>query len=173
MKEAATALGLLTVVLLQVTAAPLFPLSGAIADLGLLFLATVAVFIGPRWAMVCLPILALLMGFLLSHEPAILILSYLPLLPLAAWLSSAGGPLNRFWQTLVAVGATGVWARTLLATGAMATGADADVAGLLNDVLIPGFVLDLALLAIAYAGCRVLGWEAQRISLRAPGYFSS
>ncbi len=173
MREATAAIGLVLVALLQVTAAPLFPLAGATVDFGLLFLGGVAVFLGPRWAMVCLPILALLMGFLMSHEPATFILAYLPLLPLAAWLSVAGTPLNRFWQTVAAVGVTGLWARSLLAAGAMASGADTDLVGLLTRVLIPGLLLDLVSVSLAYISCRIVGWEPQRISLQAPGYFSS
>ena len=63
MREGAVGLLLLLAALLQVTAAPLFPLSGAVVDFALLSLTLIAVFLGPRWAMVCLPLLALLLGF--------------------------------------------------------------------------------------------------------------
>lgn len=173
MKESVVGVVLLLVVLLQVTAAPLFPLAGAIPDLALLLLATITVFLGPRWGMVCLPIVALLLGFVTSHEPAVFILAYLPLLPLAAWISGAGLPLTRFMQAIAAGALTGVWARTLLAAGAMASGADIAVGGLISAVLIPGLVLDLALLTFAYAGCRVVGWEPRGASLGAQGYFNT
>jgi hypothetical protein len=172
-KESAVGVVLLLAVLLQVTVAPLFPVAGAVPDLTLLMLATVTVFLGPRWGMVCLPIVAVLLGFLTSHEPSVFILAYLPLLPLAAWMSGSGMPPTRFMQAIAAGALTGVWARTLLAAGAMASGADADIPGLIAVVLIPGLVLDLALLALAYAGCRVIGWEPQRASLRPQGYFNS
>lgn len=172
MRELAVGLALLFAVLLQVTAAPLFSLSGSIPDLALLTLATIAVFLGPRWAMVCMPIAALFLGFLTSHEPAVFILAYLPMLPLAAWLA-ATAPLTRFLQTAITVGATGLWARTLLSVGAMASGAAVDVGGLVGWVLLPGLFLDLALLTVAYPTFRVIGWEPKSLALRADGYFSS
>lgn len=173
MKESAVGVALLLVVLLQVTAAPLFSVAGAIPDLALLLLAMITVFLGPRWGMVCLPIVAVLLGFLTSHEPAVFILAYLPLLPAAAWLSGAGLPLTRFMQAIVVGGVTGIWARTLLAVGAMASGADVAIGDLISAVLVPGLVLDLALLTFAYAGCRVVGWEPQGTSLRPQGYFNT
>ena len=171
MRESLVGVVLLLAGLLQVTAAPLFPLGGAISDIGLISLTIIAVFLGPRWAMVCLPLLALLLGALTSHQPATFILAYLPLLPLAAWLS--GSPLNRFTQTLVTGLATGLWARSLVATATMLTGAEADIAGLVSFVLLPGLVFDFALLTSAYAVCRVIGWEPQSLSLRGRGYFTS
>ena len=173
MRESLTGFVLLLVVLLQVTAAPLFPLSGAIPDLPLLLQAIIAVFLGPRWGMVCLPIVAVLLGFLTSHQAAIFIVAYLPLLPQTAWLAESGLPLTRFTQVLTAAAITGIWARTLLAAAAMVNGADADVGGLISVVLVPGLILDLALLTFAYAGCRVVGWEPQGTALRQQGYFST
>jgi len=172
-KESAVGLVLLLVILLQVTAAPLFSFAGAIPDLALLLLVTVTVFLGPRWGMVCLPVVAVLLGFLTSHEPAVFILAYLPLLPLVYWMAGAGLPLTRFMQVIAVGGIIGVWARTLLAIGAMASGADLDVGGLISAVLVPGLALDLALLTLAYAGCRVVGWEPQGASLQPKGYFNT
>ena len=82
-------------------------------------------------------------------------------------------PLTRFLQTGVAVGATGLWARTLLSVGAMASGAAVDIGGLVGWVLLPGLILDLALLTVAYGSFRVIGWEPQRLSLGVEGYFNS
>ena len=74
-------------------------------------LVMVVAFGGPRAAMVAVPVVALSFAFASNRSAALVLLAYLPLLPLAFVLEEGGLPLNRFAQTLVAGVATGLWAR--------------------------------------------------------------
>jgi hypothetical protein len=148
----------------QVTAAPFFMVSAAQADLLLVSLAILLVFQGPKVAMVSLPVIAVLLGFVSDRSPAVLIIALLPLLPLAYWLEEAAPTVARYAQTLFAVGVTGLWARTVLSITVFAQGAPVDVGALIFQVLVPGLILDLTLLSLAYLGCRLLGWEPRSLS---------
>jgi len=157
----------------QVNVSSLFPVSGAVGDLVLVTLALLAVFGSPRLAMVCIPIAALSLGFISDRAPGLLLLGYLPLLPVAFYIEEARLPLNHYARTLVAVLATGLWLRLLLVLGAIASGADAGLGAAVTMVLIPGLFLDFALLSVVYIPLRLVGWNGQGMSLQRGGYYSS
>jgi hypothetical protein len=157
----------------QVTVAPLFPVWNITFDFVLLVLVLVAAFGTPRRAMVCIPVAALAYGFLANREPGLLVLAYLPLLPLGLYLEETRVPLNHFGRTALALVATGAWARLLLVLGAVVGGASANVGFVLFGVVLPGLFLDLALLSLVYLPLRLLGWSGQSMSLSRGGYYSS
>jgi hypothetical protein len=155
---------LLLLACLQVSAVPYFMLSAAQADILLVTLALLLVFQGPRVAMVSLPMIAVFLGFLSDRSPATLILAFLPLLPLAYWLDQSGTPVPRYVQTVFAVGTTGLWARLLLSATNYTQGAQVELGSLFFNILLPGLVLDLALLSLAYLALHLLGWEPRSLS---------
>ncbi len=157
----------------QVTVAPLFPVWGVTFDFVLLTLVLIAAFGSPQRGMLCVPVAALAYGFLSGREPGLLVLCYLPLLPLGLYLEEARIPLNHYARTTIALVATGVWVRLLLVLGAVVGGADATPGLVIADVLLPGAILDFALLGIVYVPLRLLGWSGQGMSLSRGGYYSS
>ena len=157
----------------QVTVAPLFPVGGLTFDFVLLMLVVIAAFGTPRRAMVCVPVAALAYGFLADRAPGLVLLAYLPMLPLGVYLEQSGVPLNHFAQTALAMVATGAWVRLLLVLGAVLGGADGSAGVVLLDFILPGIFLDFALLCVVYVPLRLLGWSVQGMSLQRGGYYSS
>jgi hypothetical protein len=92
------------------------------------------------------------------------------MLPLAAYLAGLRVPLNRYAQTLVAGAATGMFVRLLLSLSAVAQGADFGLSYALGKVLLPGALLDVGLLTIAYFPLRFVGWNPQPTSLQRGGF---
>ncbi len=161
-----TGAALLLAALAQVTVASLFPWQAALPDLALLTLLLFAAFAGPATVMVGLPLLALSLGFASDRSPALILLAYLPLLPIAASLEQTALPLNRYTTWLLAGLATGAWARVVLALGAIAQGASADLSVVVFRLVLPGLVLDGLLLSMVYLPVRAFGWEARGPSLQ-------
>ena len=157
----------------QVTVAPLFAVCGTAPDLVLLTLVLVTVFGSPRRTMVCIPVAALSFGFLADRAPALLILGYLPLLPLAYYLEDARVPLNHYARALVVMLVTGGVVRSLFVTSAVVGGAEAPLGAVLGQVLIPGLLVDFALLSAVYIPLRLIGWSGQGMSLSRGTYYSS
>ncbi len=173
MKGFAAVMATLFAAICQVTIAPLFPIWGVTFDFVLLTLILIAAFGSPQRAMLCVPIAALAYGFLSGREPGLLVLCYLPLLPLGLFLEEATVPLNHYARTMVALVSTGVWVGMLLVLGAVVGGADATLGQVIIGVLLPGAFLDFALLSIVYVPLRLLGWSGQGMSLSRGGYYSS
>ena len=156
----------------QVTVAPLFPVGAVVFDFVLLTLILIAAFGSPQRAMLCVPVAALAYGFLSNREPGLLVLAYLPLLPLGLYLEEVPIPLNHYLRTAGALVLTGAWARTLLVLGAVVGGADASPGLVIREILLPGMFVDFALLSVAYAPLRLLGWSGQGMALSRGGYYS-
>lgn len=143
-------------VLGQVTVAPLFPVSAALPDFVLVALTLVLVYRGPRVAMVALPLAAIWLAFASNRAPGLLVLAYLPLLPLCVVAEQVSVPLNRSAHVLAAAALTGLWARLVLAISAMLQGADPAITAVIGRLLLPGLLLDLALVALLYFPLRLL-----------------
>ncbi len=173
MKVVAAMLAVLFAATWQVTVAPLFPISAAEPDFVLLTLVLVAAFGTPRRGMVCVPVAALGYGFLSDRAPGLMVLAYLPLLPLGLYLEEAKIPLNHYARTAIALLLTGSWARLLMVLGTVVGGADAPVGAVLGQVLVPGAFLDLALLTLVYVPLRLVGWSGEGMSLRRVTRYSS
>ncbi|MBI5948202.1 MAG: hypothetical protein HY875_08695 [Chloroflexi bacterium] len=166
MRAALTGAALLLAALAQVTVASLFPWQAALPDLALLTLLLFAAFAGPATVMVGLPLLAISLGFASDRSPALILLAYLPLLPIASGLEQSAVPLNRYTTWLIAGLATGAWARLILAFGAIAQGASADLGSLAFRLVLPGLILDGLLLSMVYLPIRAFGWEGRGPSLQ-------
>jgi hypothetical protein len=159
-----------TASLAEVTVAPLFPISAAVPDIPLVTLVVVTAYAGPYAAMLGIPFVAICLGFASDRSPGVLLIAYLPLLPLAALLEESSLPLNRFARTLVTGAATGLWLRLLLAIVAVLQGASLPVVTLIARLLLPGLFLDIALLAVAYLPLRLIGLEGHRMALQRGGF---
>lgn len=170
MKAAIIGVALLFVALAHVTAAPLFPLRGAIPDLPLVALVLIATYAGVRAAMVALPVVAIFLGFLTSHEPAAYIVAYVPLLPVAYALEQSNLPLNTFARATAAGLVTGLSARVVLSVSAMIQVEQLMLGPMVWQVLLPGVVLDAMLLVLAYGAAKLAGWESRRLILEPSGY---
>ena len=170
MKAPAIALLLFMACLAQVTVAPLFPFFAAVPDLVLVVLVLLAFFVGPIEVMFGMPFAAVCLGFAADRSPGLLILCYLPLLPLAHMLEDSRVPMNQATRLFVTGAITGVWVRSMLALAAVAQGATADVSALIWQILLPGVFLDVALLAVAYVPFRLLGWQGGDMTLQRSSY---
>jgi hypothetical protein len=123
--------------------------------------------------MLCVPIAAVAYGFLSNREPGLLVLAYLPLLPLGLYLEEVPIPLNHYLRTAGALLVTGAWARLLLVLGAVVGGADATPALVLREIILPGVLIDFALLSVVYAPLRLIGLSGQGMALSRGGYYTS
>lgn len=154
----------------QVTVASLFPLRGAVIEFGVLTIMLLALTAGPRTGMVAVPLTALAVGFASNRAPALLILAYLPLLPVAAFVEEARLPFARYLQLLATMVVCGMWARGVLTLGPIAQGADLPLLGLFRDLLIPGMVLDFLAFTAVYLPIRMIGRGADTLTLERGRY---
>ncbi len=150
----------------SVTVAPLFPLRGAVPDFALVALVLLAIAAGPRSAMLGLPALAIALSFLSGRSAGLLIVAYLPLLPLARWLEDASPLMPVYFRLALVTVATGLLARITMSLGAFATGADFLPGLLITDILLPGMVLDWAFFTLAYLPPRAVGWRPRPAALQ-------
>jgi hypothetical protein len=86
--------------------------------------------------------------------------------PATALALSIPLPVNRYAQMTLAGVATGIWARTMLALGAIAGGAEPAIGTLAFGLLAPGLLLDFVLLTVVYTPFRVFGWSGRGMSLQ-------
>lgn len=156
---------LVAAAMLQVGVAPYFPLSAATADVAIVALALLAAFAGPRTVMVSLPFLALFVSFLTDRSAALLLLGYTPLLPLAIALERVPFPFTQFGRLAIATVGSGLCVRFLLSAAAIAGDAELVFTPVIVNVLLPGVVLDLVLVTVAYLPFRLAGWEFHSLAL--------
>lgn len=154
----------------QVTVAPRFPLWAATPDFPLLFLVLAAAFGGPFSSMVATPIVAICLGFASDRAPGLLLIAYLPLLPLGLLIEQMELPLTHFFRTLAACIATGIWLRLLLA-GVVLVQAGFTFS-LLTKVIMPGIFIDFALLAVVYLVLRLIGLSGRSLTLARGGFLA-
>ncbi|MCA9822251.1 MAG: hypothetical protein R3C29_03635 [Dehalococcoidia bacterium] len=170
MRELIYALLLLVLASAQTTVAPIFRVGGAELQFVLLFVLLVLLLEGPRPAMIATPIAAVSLAFVMGRSPALMLISFLPLVVAAAWLDELRLPVTRFAVVAGAFAGAGIWARFVLALSAMVQGADIALGTLVIDVLLAGILLDLALLAVASLVVRLVGFEQRPLSLGAARY---
>lgn len=172
MTRVLSVLALVLAVIAQVTVAPRFPIAAAVPDLVLATLTAILVYGGPRRAMLAVPVAAVLLAFDTNRSAGLLVLAYVPLLPIAVFAQYVPVPMNRYAQSLTAALATGIWARGVLALGAVAGGASPQVADLILRIMIPGLLLDALALTALYVPFRIMGREARPLSLQRSGYYT-
>jgi hypothetical protein len=151
---------------LQVTVAPLFPVRGAVIDVGLIAIFLVAMLAGPRPAMVAVPIVAILISFATDRAPGIMLLAYLPWLPAATLVEEGHLPLSRYAQMLAVFVGAGLWARLVLSAAAMADGAGFEPTEMLLQVLVPGMLIDIIVFTALWIPLRLAKATRRDLSLR-------
>jgi hypothetical protein len=119
---------------------------------------------------VAAPIAAILYAFAAGIAPALVLIGFVPLVLIGAWVEDLRWPVARFALVATTFLSGTAILRLTLATGAIVQGADAATWTLVGHVLIPGAVLDLALLGIAYVPLRVGRIELREMSLNASRY---
>ncbi len=154
----------------QVTVASLFPLRGATIEFGLLTIVLLALTAGPRAAMVAMPCAALAVGFTSDRAPGLLLLAYLPVLPLAAFVEESRVPVARYLQIVGVTVLAGIWARGVLTIGPIAEGADLSLVALFGELVIPGMVLDFLAISAVYLPIRLAGRGASSLTLERGRY---
>jgi hypothetical protein len=100
----------------------------------------------------------------------LVLLGYLPLLPLLVVFESANLPLGNYARTAGAVLITGLTPRCVFAAGALVDGAQFDLGVLVFQLLLPGVFVDLALLTVVYVPQRALRWRQADMQLTRGGY---
>ncbi|HET7737593.1 MAG TPA: hypothetical protein VFK32_03380 [Tepidiformaceae bacterium] len=153
----------------QVTIAPLFPLGASIADMVLVTLVLATAFAGPRTGMFAVPFAAICLGFVSDRDAGLLLLAFIPILPLARWLETSAVPVSGYWRVALTVLGTGLWARLVLAAGVFVNGGDLPLSTLVFSALLPGALLDWALLTLAYFPHRFVGWEVRPMDVQRGG----
>lgn len=170
--KAISAVGaILLAAIAQVTVAPLFPLGGAVPEFVLLGLVLITAFSGPAPVMLLTPLAAVAAGWLSDRSPGLMLIAYLPLLPVGLGLEESPAPLNHFVRTLAMMLVTGIWMRIVMALGAIAGGAEPAIGALVSDVIIPGGFLDLSLLTVVYIPLRLAGLTGQGMTLQRSRYY--
>ena len=154
----------------QVTVAPRFPLWAAVPAFPLVFLVLLAAFGGPFKAMVAMPIVAIALGFASNRAPGLLLLAYLPALPIGLLLEESDIPLSHLVRTLTSGIATGVWIRLLLASTVLAQAGF--TISLFTKVIVPGIFLDFALLAVVYLVLSLIGLNGRSLTLPRGGFLA-
>jgi len=171
MRAAAALAAVVLVAVAQVTVAPLFPIAGAVPEFVLLGLTLIAAFGSPTAVMVLTPLAAVAAGFLSDRSPGLMLVGYLPLLPVGVGIEGAPAPLNHYLRTLGMMLATGAWLRAVLALGAVAGGAEPAMGPMLTDVILPGMFLDLVLLTVVYIPLRLAGIPGRGMTLQRSRYY--
>ncbi len=156
--------------LLQVSVAPLFPLTGAIPEVGVLVLVLILLGFGGRSAMVATPLLALFLGLAGNRAPGLVVIAYLPVVPLGLFAEDLNAPLGRYLRIIAVVLGAGTWARLVLAGGAIASGAPFEATVLIRDLIIPGVLFDFVLGSLCYIPCRLAGWTDRPLNLQRRGW---
>ena len=166
MKTAIIVALLLVATSAQLSVSPLFPIGAAVPDIVLIVLVTVTFFAGPQAGMLAIPFAALSLGLQSGREPGLLLIGYLPLLPITVWLAGIPVPLTGLGRFVIAGAGTGVLCRIVLMLGSMFHGATASVTTVIFQLITPGAILDVTLLCMAYAVCRSIRWEPREMTLQ-------
>lgn len=157
----------------QVTVAPLFPISGANPEFVLLALCLLTAFGGPVPVMVLTPLGAVMLGLLSDRGAGLLLLAYLPVLPIAGLLAGLGRPFNHTTRTFAMTIGAGIAFRVVMSAGAMVGGAPVQIGPLVSDVLLPGMFVDLVTLTVCYVPLRLAGWTGRGFQEQRGRYYAS
>jgi len=161
----ALAAATIIVAVCQASAAPLFSVAAATPTVVLVFLGLVALYRGETTAMVITPAVAVAEAWTRGLSPGLLLVAYVPLVPLLGAFDPRGLPLlGPGGRLLGAVAVTGAWARVLAAGSVVLAGASFAPGDIVGRLLLPGILLDLALAGTVYGVFRVALGEPGRRS---------
>jgi hypothetical protein len=141
----------------QVTVVPLFPISGATAELAIPFILGALMVGGPGAGMFATPAIALSVGMAGDREPGLLLIAYTPALLFGYLLDRFELPPGKFPRLLVTALLAGFWVRLVLSASALAGGAAFEPFVLLVDIVTPGFLFDAMVITLLYVPLRLLG----------------
>lgn len=151
------AIGAVLTAAMQVTVVPLFPISGATAELAIPFILVSLMLGGPPAGMLATPAVALAVGMASTRAPGLLLIGYCGVLLVGYALDRYGLPPGRYPRVLITALAAGAWIRIVLSAGAFATGAPFAPFPLLVQIVTPGFLFDAVFVTLAYLPLRLLG----------------
>jgi len=143
----------MTVVLLQVAAAPYFPLMGATANPLMVLLMCWAMVRGPREAMVLIPLAAIFKDLMTDDPVGVTILALLPVVPLTA-IRARHLTQSEFVPIVVVVTVASISYHLIYMVALTALGEDIPWAQSPSRVLLPGAVLDAVLTPLFYLPLR-------------------
>ena len=154
----------------QLSVAPLFPLSGAVPDLGLVFFAALAWRGGVSPLLVSAPAYAGWFALLAGRSPLLVFVAYAgaaaALLVLARPEPGARRPVERVSGAAAILGLSigSLWTRASFAVGSMLAGASAEPWSLVADVIAPGLLLDLAFYCLLVLAPGLVGWLLRSVT---------
>ena len=143
----------MTVVLLQVAAAPYFPLMGATANPLLVLLMCWAMVRGPREAMVLIPLTAVFKDLITNDPVGVTVLALLPIVPLAA-VRERHLTQSEFVPTVVVVAVASISYHLVYMVALASLGEDIPWAQSPLRVLLPAALLDAVLTPLFYLPLR-------------------
>jgi hypothetical protein len=166
MKGIAVVVAVLVIPVAQYSVVPYFDVSGTVVDLMLITLALLVAFTSVGAMLAAIPAMAILAGLISDSSIVVLVLGYLPLLPLAyTFETELPYDLPTFARLAIAVALTSVWVRLLGAAMLLIEGASFGPAELLTASILPGFLLDTVAFLIVYGILR--GVRLKPVSLPA------
>jgi rod shape-determining protein MreD len=159
----------LTVVLLQVAAAPYFPLAGATANPLLVLLMCWAMVRGPRETMVLIPLTAVFKDLITNDPVGVSVLALLPIVPLAA-IRERHLTQSEFVPTVVVVAVASLCYHLIYMVALTSLGEDVPWLDSPLRVLLPAALLDTVLAPMFYLPLRwVTTLTESRARLRVAG----
>jgi rod shape-determining protein MreD len=159
----------LTVVLLQVAAAPYFPLAGATANPLLVLLMCWAMVRGPRETMVLIPLTAVFKDLITNDPVGGSVLALLPIVPLAA-IRERHLTQSEFVPTVVVVAVASLCYHLIYMVALTSLGEDVPWLDSPLRVLLPAALLDTVLAPMFYLPLRwVTTLTESRARLRVAG----
>ena len=143
----------MTVVLLQVAAAPYFPLAGATANPLLVLLVCWAMVRGPRETMVLIPLTAAFKDLITNDPVGVSVLALLPIVPLAA-VRERHLTQSEFVPTAAVVAVASLCYHLIYMIVLTSLGEDVPWLGSPLRVLLPAALLDTVLTPLFYLPLR-------------------
>jgi rod shape-determining protein MreD len=143
----------MTAALLQVAAAPYFPLAGATANPLLVMLMCWAMIRGPRETMVLIPLTAVFKDLITNDPVGVSMLALLPIVPLAA-IRERHLTQSEFVPTVVVVAIASLCYQLIYMIALTALGEDIPWLDSPLRVLLPGALLDTVIAPLFYIPLR-------------------
>jgi len=156
----------------QLSVAPLFPLSGAAPDLGLILFAALSWRLGVASLLPAVPAYAAFFALLAGRSPLLSFVAYAgaasAFLLAARPVPGSRRPAERVGgaAALAALALAGLWSRATFAVGSILAGASAGPWTLLSELLLPGALLDLAFYFFLVLLPGLVGWLLRGIARR-------
>ena len=157
-KIGVTGIIIVITILAQVSIAPLLPISGAIIDTNLLAIVFISSYVSRKIALGALLFLTLLVGSITNIPYEWIFLSYLPAILLIHFFGLNTKNPRPYLIRMLAVGViTGIWTRILMSLVSFSEGVSALFTTVFTQILAPGILMDILVIAIFYGIFRLVG----------------